>query len=154
MKRSERFSGALDRILELVVLLNDDMTRSLAADGLTVSRATLLWTLAQAGPCPQRVLADALGVSARTVTGLVDHLAADGFVTREPHPTDRRATLVTFTARGEQWLHRQRSEQAEFGKQLFGAMPAERFDGFVAGLDDVLGALHALGLRHRPAVGS
>lgn len=48
----------------------------------------------------RRVLADALKVSARTITGLVDGLVATGFMTREPHATDRRATLVTFTERG------------------------------------------------------
>jgi DNA-binding MarR family transcriptional regulator len=98
------------------------------------------------------VLAEALKVSARTVTGLVDGLVATGFVTREPHPADRRATLVTFTAHGEQWLRRQRRDQAEFCERLFGEMPAARFDAFVAGLDDVLGTLHGLGLTHRPAV--
>ena len=42
--------GALDRILLLVVLLNDDMTRTLARDDLTPSRAHLMWELVQNGP--------------------------------------------------------------------------------------------------------
>jgi DNA-binding MarR family transcriptional regulator len=141
-----RFSGALDRILELVVLLNDDMTRSLARQGLTLSRATLLWTLRQTGPSPQRALADALGVTARTITGLVDGLQAAGLVTREPHPGDRRATLVTLTAAGSAIVETQAREQEELGRHLFGSMPAERFDGFVAGLGDVLHTLRSLGL--------
>jgi hypothetical protein len=29
-------------------------------------------------------------------------------------------------------------------------MPADRFAGFTAGLGDVLGVLHGLGLAHRP----
>ncbi|MFC7479231.1 MarR family winged helix-turn-helix transcriptional regulator [Luedemannella flava] len=95
-----RRAGALDRILELSVLVNADMTQSLARDQLTVSRAHVLWELRHRGPSTQRVLADAMGVSARTITGLVDGLVATGFVTREPHPTDRRATLVTVTEHG------------------------------------------------------
>jgi DNA-binding MarR family transcriptional regulator len=146
------YTAALDQILELVVLIHEDMTQSLAKDGLSVSRATLLWTLGRTGPCPQRVLAEALGVSARNVTGLVDGLAAAGFVTREAHPTDRRATLVTLTAHGTEWLRRQERDQREFARRLFGAMPAARFAEFTAGLGDVLGALHGLGLAHRPAV--
>ncbi len=39
----------------------------------------------------QRALADALQVTPRNVTGLVDALADSGFVERAPHPTDRRA---------------------------------------------------------------
>jgi DNA-binding MarR family transcriptional regulator len=143
----ERFGGALDRILELVLLLNDDMTRSLTRQGLSVSRATLLWTLRQTGPSPQRVLADALGVTARTITGLVDGLQAAGLVTREPHPGDRRATLVTLTGAGSAIVETRAREQEELGRHLFGSMPAERFDGFVAGLGDVLHTLHSLGLR-------
>jgi DNA-binding MarR family transcriptional regulator len=150
MADTERFIGALDRILELVVLLNHDMTRSLAERGLTVSRATLLWTLRRTGPCPQRDLAAALGVTARTVTGLVDGLAAAGLVTREPHPSDRRATLVTLTDAGTELVATLEREQEELGGQLFGAMSRARFDGLVAGLDDVLATLHRLGLTHRP----
>src|SRR5213592_1869533 len=92
--------AGLDRILELVVLVNHDMTRSLAQDGLTGSRVRVLWELRQREPPTQRELADALGVTARTITGLIDGLVATGFVTREPHPTDRRATLVKLTGHG------------------------------------------------------
>src|SRR5687768_4436493 len=91
---------ALDSLLELVLLLSEDMTRSLARDGLTTSRAQHPWELLQRGPTKQQVLAEALGVSARNVTGLVDALVASGFVTREPHPGDRRATLLSFTEHG------------------------------------------------------
>lgn len=89
--------GQLDRVLELAVLLNDDMERDLARRGLTGSRAHLVWELNRHGPSTQQALAEALGVTPRAVTGLVDALADAGFVTREPHPGDRRATLVTFT---------------------------------------------------------
>ena len=91
--------------------VNEDMTSSLARDGLTPSRTRLLWVLGQQGPSTQRSLAEALGVSARNVTGLVDALAETGFVTREPHPTDRRASLVSFTDHGAATVERLRREQ-------------------------------------------
>jgi DNA-binding MarR family transcriptional regulator len=139
-----RWEAALGQLLELSVLLNDDMTQRLSRDGLTVSRVSLLWQLRAHGATTQRTLADALGVSARTVTGLVDGLADSGFVTREAHPTDRRATLVTFTERGQGIVEALEKEQAEFTQQLFGGMSPERFDGLVAGLDDVLTTIRAL----------
>ncbi|GAA4586895.1 DNA-binding MarR family transcriptional regulator [Actinoplanes octamycinicus] len=154
MDQDQRYAGALDRILELVVLLHEDMTKSLAAQGLSVSRMTLLWTLRSLGPSPQHVLAEALRVTPRAVTGLVDGLVAGGLVTREPHPTDRRAALVTCTDRGAALLDETAAQQREFGRQLFAHMPAERFDGLVAGLDDVLHTLHGLGLTHQPGVTS
>jgi len=151
MKRAERYAGALDRLLELVVLLNDDMTRSLARDGLTTSRAAVLWQLHHRGPLTQRELADALQVTARTVTGLIDGLAGTGFVTRQPHPTDRRATLVTFTEHGAATTQALQHAQDEFTGLLFDGMPDDRFDGLLAGLDDVLARLRQAGLGGAPA---
>ena len=137
------YGKALDQVLELAVLINDDMTRGLAHDGLTRSRAHLLWELHHRGPSSQRVLADALGVSARNITGLVDALVDTGFVTREPHPTDRRATLVSFTEHGSAVAAVLERGQQEFAELLFAGMPAHRFTGFVDGLGDVLGRLKA-----------
>ena len=136
--------AALDRVLEVTVLLGRDMTTSLAADGLTVARTTLLWRLRETGPSTQRALAEALGVSARNVTGLVDGLAEAGLVTREPHPTDRRATLVTPTARAEELLAGMAAGQAELADQLFGGMSPERLEVLVSGLDQVLERLRVL----------
>jgi DNA-binding MarR family transcriptional regulator len=136
--------AALDRVLEVSVLLGRDMTSSLAGSGLTVARTTLLWHLRAAGPSTQRALADALGVSARNVTGLVDGLVAAGLVTREPHPSDRRATLVTPTPRGSALLDELGRGQAELAGQLFGGLSPERLDGLVSALDDVLERLRAL----------
>jgi DNA-binding MarR family transcriptional regulator len=137
----EALGAALDHVLELTVLLNDDMTRSLAEQGLTASRTHLLWELARRGPTTQRVLAEALDVSPRNITGLVDALVTTGFVTRKPHPTDRRATLVSFTDRGAataRWLQDGHRELADI---LFADLPGEQLDCFVSALAAVLGRL-------------
>lgn len=146
MSDMDRYAAALGRMLELVVLLNNDMTESLARDGLTVSRTRVLWELRQRGPTVQRDLAEALQVSARTITGLVDGLVATGFVTREPHPTDRRATLVTFTEHGTRTVQAMERDHEQFVQILFGGMPDAQFDCFVAGLGEVLTRLRDHGL--------
>jgi DNA-binding MarR family transcriptional regulator len=138
----ERFKAALDQVILLVVLFNEDMTKSLARDGLTVSRTHLLWELKQRGPTTQRELAEALGVSARNITGLVDGLVSTGFVTRQPHPTDRRATLVSFTEQGAKTVGELESGQRQLSRSLFAGMAPERFDHFVGGLGEVLARLH------------
>jgi DNA-binding MarR family transcriptional regulator len=142
MSQSER-AAALDQILELTVLLNDDMTSSLARDGLTRSRAHLLWVLGQRGPTTQRDLAESLGVSARTITGLVDGLAATDFVTREPHPTDRRATLVSFTEHGAATTRVMQDGHQELAHLLFADLAPEQFDSFVQGLGALLDRLRS-----------
>jgi len=120
------------------------MRDGLAAYGLTVSRAHIVWELHRLGPTTQKVLADAIAVSARNVTGLVDALATTGFVTREPHPTDRRATLVTLTDQGTKAVLELVRDHEELAGLLFSEMPRERFESLVAGLDDVINTLKAL----------
>ena len=127
----------LDQLLELVVLLNEDMTESLAREGLTVPRAHLLWLLHHHGPSTQRRLAGALKVTPRNVTGLVDGLVASGHVTREPHPTDRRATLVSLTERAAATLAEMDAAHQRLSELLFGDMTERQYRAFVAGLAHV-----------------
>ena len=134
---------ALDRVLELTVLLEADLRSSLAKDGTTPSRAPVLWHLGTHGRSTQRSVADALGLAPRTVTGLVDGLEESGHVTRQPHPSDRRATLLTLTTRGRRLVSRWQRQQGELAEQLFGSMPPRLLAALVAGLDDVLTVLRA-----------
>ena len=121
------------------MLLQDDATRGVAAVGLTLPRVHLTWVLHQGGPMTQRALADALRVTPRNITGLVDALAADGFVTRGSHPTDRRATLVSLTEHGAAVMGAMAREHEALAARLFGDMPD--LDAFSAGLDHVLAQL-------------
>lgn len=144
------YERGLGLLLELTLVLHHDLTVNLARDGLTPSRVRVLWELRSRGPSVQRVLAEALGVTPRTMTGLVDGLVAAGIVTREPHPTDRRATLVSLTAQGSATIDAMERDQAQFVELLFGGMSDRRLRGLVDGLEDVLGRLRAHGLTVPP----
>ncbi len=119
------------------------MRRDLTTRGLTVSRAHLLWELRRLGPSTQRVLAEALQVTPRTITGLVDGLVATGFVIRGEHPTDRRATLVDFTAHGTAVVEALERAHDGLAHALFAGIPADDLERFVAVLDQVLERFHA-----------
>ena len=58
-----------------------------------IARAASLWE-ARIGPSVTMA-------AVTSVTNIVDRLEADGLVRRTPHPSDRRATLVTITEAGE-----------------------------------------------------
>ena len=51
-----------------------------------------------------REVSDALHVSPRTVTDMIDGLEARGLVARGPHPADRRVTLLRLTPDGRRQL--------------------------------------------------
>jgi DNA-binding MarR family transcriptional regulator len=54
-----------------------------------------------------------LGLTARTITTLVDTLEREGLLVRLPDPTDRRATLIQLTDTGRGYLERVRAVQRE-----------------------------------------
>jgi DNA-binding MarR family transcriptional regulator len=153
LARTARYEQGLELLLQLALMLNHDLTQSLARDGLTMSRARVLWELRTHGPSVQRTLADALGVTARTMTGLIDGLVASGLVTREPHPTDRRATLVTFTPQGDARVAAMDRDQELFVQILFGGMPDAQLDCLIEGISDVVSRLQAHGVE-LPDVGA
>ena len=137
-------------MLELVVLLNDDMAQAIETLDLTPSRTHLLWELGQRGPVTQRVLADALKVTPRAITGLVDALVGCRLVTREAHPADRRATLVTLTTEGRTLTAKLKRDHRALARALFAQMSWREFDSFERGLADVITKLRA----HLAATGS
>lgn len=72
-------------------------TEAQAREGnLTPQRMRIIDVLYAHGPQKMSDLKDALGVTATNITALVDALQKEGLVVRNPHPTDRRATLVAL----------------------------------------------------------
>jgi DNA-binding MarR family transcriptional regulator len=132
---------ALGRLFELGTLLTGPMDRRLAAGGLTRSRAEVIWRLHQLGPVTQRELSEALSCTPRNVTGLVDALEAGGLVAREPHPSDRRATLVTLTGPGHTTALEWQAGYLALAKRLFAGLDPTEVVGFVSTLDRVLDRL-------------
>src|SRR5215472_5969680 len=69
--------------------------------GMSYARGRVVAALTVSGPVLMRALSEAVGVTPRTITGLVDALEKDGWVERRPHPSDRRATIVALTPAAE-----------------------------------------------------
>src|SRR5215472_18872076 len=93
--------SVIGRLFRLAPQLVDLIDLSAREYGLGFARGRVLWALSESGPVLMRGLSQALGISPRTVTGLVDGLEADGWVTRSPHPEDRRATIISLTPTAE-----------------------------------------------------
>ena len=135
---------ALSKLMLTSMMIADDIDRGLAERGLTRARATALWEVLHREPVTQRELADALKVTPRNVTALVDALEKTGFVKRTDHPTDRRATIVALTPKGRKAGSRMKVEKQGFAEALFGGLTASQLQNFVGGLDHVIGRLEQL----------
>lgn len=89
----------------------------------------------------QRRLSDAMRVTPRYVTNLVDALEASGWVSRRPHPSDRRATLVELTDRGFAVAGQMEKERGAAARELFGDIDPDDLATFVAIMDRLLASL-------------
>ena len=90
--------------------------------GMTYARMRLLGALHCNGPQIMSSISDELGVTRRNVTALVDALEEEGLVRRQPHPTDRRATVIEMTGRGEWTMERMYDEHRAAVAELFGEL--------------------------------
>ena len=130
--------AAVFRLFALGTVLGSAMAKGLTERGLTTARAEVIWRLHQTGPINQRQLSEILQCTPRNVTGLVDALEEQGLVERRPHPTDRRATLLTLTRDGEtagkEWTHQTR----QLADDLFADVEPADLQRLVGTLDQIL----------------
>jgi DNA-binding MarR family transcriptional regulator len=100
--------------------------RSRLQDGrMTYARMRLLGALHCNGPQIMSSISDELGVTRRNITALVDALEEEGLVRRKPHPTDRRATVIEMTGRGERTMDSIYDEHRAAVAELFAELDEE-----------------------------
>ena len=120
-----RGAGVL-ALLHAAGVVESFVDAKLAAVGLSIPRLAALDRLIQAGgSLPLGQLAERLACVKSNVTQLVDRLEADGLVTREPDPNDRRSRLAVITEGGRQAYEKGSRVHREAERQLFGALSAE-----------------------------
>lgn len=93
---------AMSSLLRLHRLMVDNVEAKLRPHKLNITDYMLLMTLqlSETGTRLISQLARSLMVHATTATLATDRLEGRGLIERSPHPTDRRATLVTITKAG------------------------------------------------------
>jgi len=130
--------AALDRLWGLSLLLSELMEHGLAERGITLARAGVVSLLERSGACTQRELSRALRVTPRNITGLVDALEGEGLVVRAPHPTDRRATMVSLTPSGATLAATLKRDQDGFAETLFSDAEPRELAALTAIVDRIL----------------
>ena len=107
-----------------------------AAFGISLARFDLLAQLERAGGV--LTMTDAskrMMVTNGAVTGLVDRLAQERFVIREPHPKDRRTIFVRLTEEGRGRFLAMAREHESWTVALLSGLEAEGKKQLLANLD-------------------
>lgn len=132
--RIERAESALRRL----AIQKGDL--GLFAMDLTMQQLKVLLVLAASGARTSHDLAQALGVGATTLTGIVDRLEARGLVVRKPDARDRRVRLVALSDQGEGLVRDAHELHREHARRLLGRLEPR----LLANLAEVMEAMAAL----------
>ena len=94
----DRTRRVRELLVELTRSLSEQVRSAVAELELTTTQAAVLRELGV--PHTQREIAESLQCDPSNITYVVDKLEKAGLVTREPHPTDRRAKILRLTPSG------------------------------------------------------
>ena len=74
---------------------------------------------------PVTALANSMLASAsKNITGLIDRMAKDGLVERQPHPADRRSFIVRLTRKGKSLFEQMAIEHSQWVSDGFDGLTA------------------------------
>ena len=134
MELPERVMGRLFALAPRLVEIQDLGAREY---GMSYARGRVVAALHALGPVKMRRLSQAVGVTPRTITGLIDALEADGWVARQADPKDRRATIVALTPAAGAAFARLLQAYRGLARDLVGDIP-------VADLEPALGVIELI----------
>ena len=122
----------IDRVVASYEILMHRIASSHAPDlmevGVTMSQAKVLYLIAASQGMRMSVLANRLGVSISTTSGLVDRLVDHGLLTRHDDPADRRQVVVTITPLGHADLEHFRELNAAQMRRLLARLGDSELD--------------------------
>jgi len=112
------------RLLTCTTLIENEVRRRLRVHfDITLPRFDLLAQLDRApngmtlGELSQRMM-----VSNGNLTGLVDRLAEQGLLRRQPAPRDRRVQIVSLTPKGQRFFRTMARANADWVGEIFGGL--------------------------------
>lgn len=147
-----RTESALRAIRRLLRAAEASERQLAAATGLTPSQLVVLQEVARHGETTAGAIARAVQFSQATVTNLVDHLVARGFVVRSRRATDRRQVWVSITGPGRATLFHAPDTMQDHFQGRFEQLPDWEQAMLVAMLERLTGLLNADGIDAAPVI--
>jgi len=95
---------------------------------VSVAQLTVLRLVAESGPMRATDVAREIGLSASSVTGLVDRLESEGFIERRRSQEDRREVSVVLTDEARRMLDEAQDRIVNEVERLFAPLSDEELD--------------------------
>jgi DNA-binding MarR family transcriptional regulator len=93
--------------------------------GLSMPQFSILMQLHHKGPCGMSEVSERFDISAAAASQLVDKLVQAGYLERTEDPSDRRAKLLTLSAKGEELVQQGTEERYRWMDDLTSKLSTE-----------------------------
>ena len=93
--------------------------------GLSMPQFSILMQLHHKGPCGMSEVSDRFDITAAAASQLVDKLVHAGYLERTEDPSDRRARLLTLSAKGEELIGQGTEERYRWMDDLAATLSVE-----------------------------
>jgi DNA-binding MarR family transcriptional regulator len=103
--------------------------------GLSMPQISILMQLHHKGPCGMSEVSQRFDISAAAASQLVEKLVHAGYLDRAEDPSDRRAKLLTLSAKGEELIQRGTEERYHWLDDLTSKLSAVEQTKVVEALD-------------------
>ncbi len=125
--------------------LNQAFRKRLAHLGLTPNQFTVLRWLEEVDGqgIRQTMICDRMASDPNTIAALVERMVGDGLVKRKVDPDDRRARLISITAKGRRQYHKARPLAVELQEEVLQVIPAGDREKLLAQLELLADACQA-----------
>ena len=114
------------RLQMAISAISHRMKTRAASDELTPTRLVTLAAVAEHGPLRISDLADRVGISAATMSRLVDWLVEHSLLTRTGSTKDLRVSNVALSPQGEALLERMRGIRTGYLAERISRLPADQ----------------------------
>lgn len=138
MPRATNIVQVLQSLIRVEVDQFDAVDARLRAEaGMLLIELMPLRVIAGIADCRVQDFADGMGISVGGASKSVDRLEARGWLRRDPHPGDRRSSILRLTDQGE----RVREEGDRIAAEVLHARLAEVLGSDLPALDELLARL-------------
>ncbi len=111
--------------------------------GFGMAYLPVVIALQENGALPQGRLAERSHVEQPTMAALLARMERDGLVSREPHPSDKRSSLISLSAKARESLPAAKEQLAEIVEQATAGFTEDERATFVALLRRVVNNLES-----------